>query len=59
MGTNCMGSEVFLFCHSKDRVDSASARQAACTSDEGKERKGKGREGNGTGGIQDREFRVY
>jgi hypothetical protein len=45
MGTNCMGSEVFLFCHSKDRVDSASARQAACTSDELK-----GREGKGTGG---------
>jgi hypothetical protein len=51
---NCMGSEVFLFCHSKDRVDSASARQAACTSDERKRRVGKG-----TGGTQDREFRVY
>lgn len=54
MGKNCMGSEVFLFCHSKDRVDSASARQAACTSDERKPRVGKG-----TGGTQDREFRVY
>jgi len=46
-----MGSEVFLFCHSKDRVDSASARQAVCTSDERNERegKGKGRERHKTG----------
>jgi hypothetical protein len=52
-GDKLHGSEVFLFCHSRDRVDSASARQAACTSDERK-----GREGKGTGGTQDREFRV-
>ncbi len=43
-----MGSEVFPFCHSKDRVDSASARQAVCTSDEPKEREGKGRERDGS-----------